>query len=62
MCFYPYPKKKVDLHKILISFQPTEELERKANKARERSNLFTQEEIDLAQRKAEIMSAMFIIT
>lgn len=36
--------------------QPIEELERKAKKARERANIWTQEELDWAMKYAEELS------
>jgi hypothetical protein len=42
-----------DLHNRLVALQTDEELRRKADKARERSNLWTQEELDWARRRAE---------
>ena len=39
-----------DSHRCLLRYQTTEELLRKANKARSKSNLWTQEEIDLGIR------------
>lgn len=40
--------------------QPQEELDRKADKARERSNLWTQEELDAADKKATALAAYFV--
>jgi hypothetical protein len=39
--------------------QPLSELRRKAEKARSRSNIWTQEEIDLAEVEAAEMAAFF---
>ena len=41
------------IHGRLIARQSDAELERKAKKARERANLWTQEELDAADRRAE---------
>jgi len=42
-----------DLHERLIANQPTEELKRKADKARERkAKLWTREELDYCERVA----------
>jgi len=39
--------------------QPIEELKRKADKSRERANLYSQEEIDLADAEARELVAYF---
>jgi hypothetical protein len=41
------------LHERLVALQSDKELERKAKKARERANLWTQEELDAADREAK---------
>ena len=42
-----------NLHQRLIALQSDEELQRKAKKARERANLWSQEELDAADREAK---------
>lgn len=42
-----------DLHERLVAKQSTEELKRKAEKARERANIWTQEELDYAKRRGQ---------
>ena len=46
-----------DLHKRLVASQTTEELKRKADKAYERKGkLWTREELDYCERRAEELS------
>jgi hypothetical protein len=48
-----------DLHHRLVALQSDEELERKARKAVTRSNIWTQEELDAADREADRMFRYF---
>ena len=43
---------EAELHERLVALQPDEELRRKAEKARQRG-IWTQEDIDLANREAK---------
>lgn len=49
----------MSLHERLVARQHVNELRRKANKARNRANLWTQEELDLAKREGKQMAAFF---
>ncbi len=49
-----------DLHKRLVALQPTEELKRKAEKSRERANVWTHEELDYASRRGKELSEALI--
>lgn len=50
----------MNLHERLIAKQTEEELERKANKARRKDLIWTQEEIDAARRVAKRWRKLFV--
>ncbi len=52
MIVLPTCRPDADLHTRLVALQDDEELERKAAKSKERANLWTQEELDAADRQA----------